>query len=51
MHVSFSITYVFLRIFFKEDRHFSIYASHNKYILSQHANILKIMFLLKKKTL
>ena len=33
------MTYVFLRIFFKEDRHFSIDTPHNKYILLQHGNI------------
>ena len=30
---------VFLRIFFKEDGHFSIDTPHNKYILLQHGNI------------
>ena len=38
----------FLRIFFKEDSDSSIDTSHNKYILIQHGNILKIMFLLKE---
>ena len=42
---------VFLRVFFKEDRHFSIDTSHKKYILLQNGNISKIMFLLKEKTL
>ena len=51
MHVSFSMISVFLRVFFKEDRHFSIDTSHNKYILSQHGNILEIMFLLNEETL
>ena len=51
MHVSFSMISVFSRVFFKEDRHFSIDTSHNKYILLQNGNISKIMFLLKEKTL
>ena len=37
--------------FFKEDRHFSIDAPHNKYILWQHGNFLNIAyFCWRKKT-
>ena len=49
MHVSFSMTYVFSGIFFKEDSYFSIDKSHSKYIVLQHGNILKIMFCWSKK--
>ena len=37
--MSLEMTYVFLRIFFKGDRHFSIDTPYNKYILLQHGNI------------
>ena len=37
--MSLEMTYVFLIIFFKGDRHFSIDTPYNKYILLQHGNI------------
>ena len=39
MHVSFSMTKMSFKNFFKRDRHFSIDTPHNKYILLQHGNL------------